>query len=217
MQISSVQTQPSIQTQRLLLRPFQGSDAPDVRQLAGDRAIAATTLSIPYPYEAGIAEAWIQTHAEQFAQRQAVHFAVTLIQQAQLIGAIGLGVDQDNHWAELGYWIGKPYWGKGYCTEAALAVVQFGFEQWGLHRIQSTHFTKNPASGRVMQKIGMSYEGYRRQQIFKWGCYEDIKLYGILKSDWQVTSASNLAIVQSENISAQSLTHQPQKEIGSVQ
>ncbi|NEP60397.1 MAG: GNAT family N-acetyltransferase, partial [Symploca sp. SIO2G7] len=92
----------------------------------------------------------------------------------------------ENANAELGYWIGVLYWSKGYCTEAAKAVVQYGFEVIGLHRIQAAHFPHNPASGRVMQKIGMSYEGYRRQHILKWGKFEDLELYGILKSDWQL-------------------------------
>ncbi len=72
-----------------------------------------------------------------------------------------------------------------YVTEAARAVINFGFEKLSLHRIQATHFGNNPASGRVMQKVGMLYEGCRRQHTLKWGEYRDIKLYGILRYDWE--------------------------------
>lgn len=177
--------QPTLQTQRLILRPFTLADAPDVQRLAGDRDIAATTLLIPHPYEDGMAEAWIQTHPAAFAERKAVTFAIAIRETEQLCGAMGLRIDGGNNNAELGYWIGKPYWGRGYCTEAAKAVLQYGFEVLQLHRIHASHFVQNPASGRVMQKIGMSYEGHCRQHTLKWGQYEDIKLYSILKSDWQ--------------------------------
>lgn len=187
--------QPTIQTQRLILRPFTLADAPDVQRLAGVREIAATTVLIPYPYEDGMAEEWIKTHPKAFEDATAVNFAIALRETGELCGAMGLGIDKENHNAELGYWICKPYWGKGYCTEAAKAVVQYGFQVLGLHRIHAAHFSRNPASGRVMQKIGMSYEGCRWQHTLKWKTFEDVELYGILKSNWQQKNESGAAIV----------------------
>ncbi|HEY9880868.1 MAG TPA: GNAT family N-acetyltransferase [Leptolyngbyaceae cyanobacterium] len=184
MSLSGLATsQPTLYTERLILRPFTLADAPTVQHLAGEREIAARTLAIPHPYPDGLAAAWIRTHPKEFAAGAAVNFAITLIDNT-LCGAIGLGLFPENRLAELGYWIGKPYWGNGYCTEAAKAILEFGFKDLNLNRVQSTHYTDNPASGRVMQKIGMSYEGCRRQHTFKWGEFKDIKLYGILKSDW---------------------------------
>ncbi|WP_199336950.1 GNAT family N-acetyltransferase [Oscillatoria sp. FACHB-1407] len=160
-------------------------DAPIVQQLAGDRDIAAMTLSIPHPYPLHVAEEWIKTHAARFEQGTEVNYAIVLQNQNRLCGAIGLGIDPVNRHAELGYWIGKPNWGKGICTEAGEAILQYGFEQLELHRIHSTHFACNPASGRVMQKIGMHQEGYRPQYFLKWGEFKDIVQYGIVKRDWQ--------------------------------
>lgn len=177
--------QPTIETRRLILRPFTLNDAADVQRLAGARAIAATTLLIPHPYEDGMAEEWIKTHSEAFNEETGVHFAIALRETEELCGCIGLGIDVANNNAEMGYWIGKSYWGRGYCTEAARAVLRYGFEVIGLHRIHSAHFPHNPASGRVMQKIGMIYEGCHRQHILKWGRFEDMELYGILKSEWE--------------------------------
>jgi len=178
--------QPILQTRRLTLRPFTLADAPLVQQLAGAREIAAMTLSIPHPYEAEMAEEWLKTHPATFDEGISVNFAIVLRERGVLCGSTGLGIDAENANAELGYWIGLPYWGKGYGTEAAQAVVKYGFEVIGLHRIQASHFSHNSASARVMQKIGMSYEGCRRQHILKWGKFEDLELYGILKSDWQL-------------------------------
>jgi RimJ/RimL family protein N-acetyltransferase len=177
---------PTIQTDRLVLRPFTLADAPDVQRLAGDRDVAWATLSIPHPYEDGMAEQWISTRQERFERGERVNFAITLRSDKSLIGSIGLGLNQRDVSAELGYWIGKPYWNNGYCTEAARTVVQYAFEELGLNRVRASNLKRNPASGRVMQKIGMVYEGCLRQDVLKWGVFEDLELYGILKSDYEL-------------------------------
>jgi RimJ/RimL family protein N-acetyltransferase len=175
--------QPNLETERLVLRPFRTADADDVQRLAGDRAVADTTLNIPHPYENGMAEKWISNHRDWFESGEQAVYAVTLRSGATLIGAIGLRIHPEDQRAELGYWIGKAYWGQGYCTEAARALIAFGFERLGLNRIYAHHFARNPASGRVMQKIGMTHEGHLRQQVKKWDAFEDLELYGILKAD----------------------------------
>ena len=102
----------------------------------------------------------------------------------KLVGAIGLNIERRFNQAELGYWIGKPFWNRGYATEAAIAVIRFGFASLDLNRIASRHFSRNPASGRVMQKAGLRHEGTARQSMIKWGKYEDLQLYAILREDW---------------------------------
>ena len=163
------------------------ADCADVQRLAGDRDIASTTLRIPHPYEDGMAEQWIKTHQEKFENGEQVNFAITLSADGSFAGGISLVVDQDQDSAELGYWIAKPYWNLGYGTEAAAAVVRYGFETLGLNRVHAAHFTRNPASGRIMQKIGMTYEGCLRQHLKKWGVYEDLDTYGILRSEFEAT------------------------------
>lgn len=175
---------PTLTTIRLTLRPFRIDDAPSVQQLAGAWEIAETTANIPHPYTDGMAEQWIGTHQGAFDQGESVTFAIVLKSDAQLIGAIGLGLRQVHHLAELGYWIGKPYWGQGYCTEAAKEVLRYAFEDLDLHRIQARHMTKNPASGRVMQKIGMKYEGTLRDSLFRWGRFEDVAMYSVLRDEY---------------------------------
>jgi RimJ/RimL family protein N-acetyltransferase len=176
---------PTLETERLILRPFSPHDAADVQRLAGDRAIADTTLNIPHPYEDGMAEGWISTHHDTFVSEKGVTFAITLRSDGSLAGAISLMSMVRNHQAELGYWIGKAYWTRGFCTEAGQAVLLYGFEELGLQRVHATHFARNPASGRVMQKLGMQHEGTRRQHVRKWDKGEDLEMYGILKDEWQ--------------------------------
>lgn len=175
---------PTIETERLILRAFSISDAKDVQRLAGDKAIVEMTLNIPYPYEDGMAEKWIKTHQEQFNQGELISLAIVHKEDDYLIGNIGIIIDQKNENGELGYWVGKDYWNKGYCTEATKALVEYSFIKIGLNRIYATHFKKNPASGEVMKKIGMSYEGCLRQQVKKWGKFEDLVYYGLLREDY---------------------------------
>jgi ribosomal-protein-alanine N-acetyltransferase len=174
--------QPTLETDRLVLRPFTASDAERVQVLAGEYAIADTTLNIPHPYEEGMAEAWISTHAAKYAAEELAAFAVTLKDGGTLIGAVGLEIDRRFQRGELGYWIGVPYWNQGFCTEASKAVVDFGFFALGLHKICAHHLTRNPASGRVMQKVGMTREGTLREHVIKWGRHEDVDLHGMIST-----------------------------------
>lgn len=180
----AVKAQPTLQTERLVLRPFHLEDAPIVQRLAGDMDIARNTATIPHPYEDGVAERWIGTHRERFEKGESAVFAVTLRPDGQLVGAIGLEINQESVRAELGYWIGKPFWGLGYCTEGARAVLRYAFEDLGLHRVFAVHFKRNPASGRVMQKLGMRHEGSMRQHFRKWGPFEDLEILGILRDEY---------------------------------
>jgi RimJ/RimL family protein N-acetyltransferase len=176
--------QPTLATDRLILRPFTLADAPNVRRLAGEWAIADTTANIPHPYEDGMAESWISSHAEHFEQGTAVVFAITLRATRELVGAISLfSIRPAFGRGEMGYWIGVPYWNQGYCTEAAQALIRHAFDDLGMHRVFAEHMVRNPGSGRVMQKAGLTYEGTLRQHVKKWDQYEDLAVYGILRSD----------------------------------
>jgi len=181
---------PSLRTQRLLLRAFKPEDASEVRVLAGDKDVASTTAVIPHPYAEGIAEAWIATHDKAFQQGQSVILAITLPAPDRLVGAIGIEINQEHRRGELGYWVGKPYWNNGYCTEAVQAMLQYGFGALGLDRIYAYHFSRNPASGRVMQKVNMKHEGQMRRHLLKWGVREDLEVYGILRTEFEPASDS---------------------------
>jgi RimJ/RimL family protein N-acetyltransferase len=96
---------------------------------------------------------------------------------------VGLHIEAAHARAELGFWIGVPYWGRGYATEAARAVVKYAFETRKLHRIYASHFRDNLASKRVLLKLGMRYEGRARHHIQKWGRFIDLENYGLLAEE----------------------------------
>jgi len=132
------------------------ADAPRVRELAGDHRVASTTAVIPHPYPEGTAEAWIALHAPAAIEGKEFVFAIT--HNTALIGAIGVVSNQDLTVGSLGYWLGVPYWNNGFASEAAHAVIDFAFGMGHYACLVSNYFSINPASGRIMQKLGMSYQ-----------------------------------------------------------
>ncbi len=176
--------QPTLETERLRLRPFRPQDAAEVRRLAGDPEVSATALDLPFPFEEGMAAAWIATHAREFAVGRLAAFAVTRRETGELLGAAGLMREPQHERASLGYWIGRAHWGQGYATEAAGAVVAFGFREWDLRRIHADHLVRNPASGHVLRNLGMRPEGVLREHVIHRGTVEDLALYGLLRSEW---------------------------------
>ena len=180
---------PALGTERLLLRPFESRDAAAVQAFAGSRAIADTTLAIPHPYPEDGAAGWIASHAESRARGLAVQYAITRGGSAaaagEFIGTVSLGIDRHADLAEMGYWIGEPHWGNGYCTEAALRLLQFAFADLGLNRVYARYLSRNEASGRVLRKLGMRHEGTLRQHVRKWDVLEDIHVLGVLAAEWR--------------------------------
>jgi RimJ/RimL family protein N-acetyltransferase len=174
-----------LHTARLLLRSLDREDVSALVRLAGAREVAATTLNIPHPYSADDALAFLDKAGADFRAGRSAVFAISLLPARELCGGIGLNIASAHKHAELGYWIGVPYWGQGYVTEAAQAVVAFGFETLRLRRIFAHFFAGNTASQRVLEKIGMKHEGRFRQHVQKWDRFIDIENYGVLAEDFR--------------------------------
>ncbi len=174
-----------LRTSRLLLRSLNREDIPALARLAGTREIAATTLSIPHPYALKDARSFLSKASNDFRLGRSMIFAMSIPPEHELRGAVGLDISEAHSHAELGYWIGVPFWGNGYATEAARAAIDFGFQTLRLHRIYAHCFAGNTASQRVLEKIGMSQEGRSRQHIKKWNRYVDIENYGLLAEDFR--------------------------------
>lgn len=181
---------PRLETERLVLRPFDTGDGGVVERLAGAREVADTTLTIPHPYPPGGGAKWIAAHAAAWSSRENLTLAVcNRAAPRELLGAISLRLSIAHSHGEVGYWIGLPNWGKGFATEAARALTTYAFAELELHRVQGRHFTRNPASGRVMQKLGMRLEGIHRDAYFRWGRFEDVAAYAILAPEWKSHAA----------------------------
>lgn len=177
---------PRLVTERLVLRAFVPDNGPAVERLAGAREVAEMTLTIPHPYPSGGGAAWIATHGDAWQRGEILSLAICeRADEDAVVGAVGLVLAAAHRHAEIGYWIGRDWWGRGYATEAARAVVAYGFTELRLHRILGRHFTRNPASGRVLQKLGMRLEGTHRDAYLRFGRFEDAVVYGLLEGEWR--------------------------------
>ncbi|MEM9080373.1 MAG: GNAT family N-acetyltransferase [Verrucomicrobiota bacterium] len=184
--MNTISERPTLETSRLILRPFSMSDAEEVRRLGGDIRVAEQLSLMPHPYPEGRAEEWISTHEEQFESGEDLIFAICEKRSGELMGSMGLHPKPDQLRSEVGYWLGVPFWGKGYATEALQEVIRFGFEERGFQRIFASHFATNPASGRVMEKAGMKLEGVSRWGCSRFGEMKDAVLRAIVKPDWEL-------------------------------
>jgi len=176
---------PILTIERLVLRPFHPEDCHTLAELAGVREIADTMISIHHPYRPEDAERRIREANRECSLGTAGTFAVTLAVDGSLVGSVELrSIDAEHRQAELSFWIGVPWWGRGYATEAAERLIAYGFEDAGVNRIYAHHMIRNPSSGRVLDKVGMTREGVLRQRVWKWGKPEDVALCAILRDDW---------------------------------
>ena len=174
---------PKLRTERLLLRPFTAADAADVTRYLADVAVAQNTLTVPHPYPEGAADEFIAGLEPAWAQGKRANWAVTRLLDGALVGGIGLQLTRAHKRTEVGYWIAKPEWGNKYATEALRCVIAFAFEGLGMHRVEAHHFLENPASGRVMENVGMHREGVHREVVWRDGRPRDLKSYAILRTD----------------------------------
>jgi RimJ/RimL family protein N-acetyltransferase len=176
--------QPLLATKSLVLQPLTEADAPAVAACLSDGKIAATALNIPFPYGETDARSWIASHRPKWHEGQAANYGIFAAQSHDLLGAISLAFYRNRANAELGYWVTVPYWGKGICTDAVMAMLAFGFTTLDLNKVKAHHLESNPASGRVMAKCGMKREGMLMEELSHGGHLVNVALYGLTKSSW---------------------------------
>lgn len=186
---------PTLAGERLTLRAFTQDDAPAVAALCNDRRIYDTTLAIPHPYGEGDASAWIGSHGAEASAGRGFDWAITTAEGGVLVGAIGLRISRLRQTAEVGYWVGPSFWGRGYATEALREVMAWAFVHAphpggpGVARVFADHLVQNPASGRVLQKVGMLLVGETPSAAVKDGRPVDTRLYGISRAQWRAAGA----------------------------
>jgi len=171
-------------SERLILRAPQPHDAVHIYHLARDKRVSEMLLNMPHPYERYEADSWVERARSRIEMGEGLPLVIVRRADGQLIGSVGLWPNYLHRRAELGYWLGVDYWGRGYMSEAVQVIIDFGFAELELNRIFATYFTINPASQRVMAKCGMVFEGIQRQAVIKWGETRDLGMCAILRQDW---------------------------------
>ena len=166
----------------VLLRTFTLADAPRVAELCGDWEVARMTARLPHPYTLEMAKSFIAACRESCATGPAPTYAIARADDGTLVGAIAISNDMLHAGESLGYWIGRPHWGNGYATAAARAMIALAFSQLGIDVLTAIHLVRNPASGRVMAKCGMSE--VRREMRSHRGEMEEFRVWQIDATAW---------------------------------
>lgn len=174
----------TLKTERLILRRFSHEDAkPMFETWANDARVSKFLTWEPHgniEVTQGIVGSWVKDYDK------ADNYNWVIELEGKIIGSISVvRIDENSEFAEIGYCIGFDFWGKGIMTEAAKAVIDFLFSEVNVNRVTITHATKNPASGKVAQKCGLTLEGVKRE-YFKSndGEFLDIAIYSILRREW---------------------------------
>ena len=183
--VSGQGEQPTLATERLLLRPLTDHDAVAISDGAGDPRVARYLIQVPSPYPVALARRWLRHRIDWWNEGKGVTLAIALRPApGNLIGTASLRRYQRDRRAELGYWLSSDQWGRGFVTEATTALVDYGFRELGLRRIYAQVLAGNDASERVLGKLGMTREGVKRQHVRKGRRLCDVAIYGLLRSEW---------------------------------
>ena len=151
-----------IDTPRLRLRTPRAQDADRIAALVGDFEVSRTLARVPHPYGRGDADAFLASTADWPPQVKPM--AVELPSDG-LIGMLGFQYEPGVPWAEIGYWFGRPWWGRGLATEAVTGALAWAGGRWGRRVVLAGHFVDNPASGRVLEKAGFLYTGAVEERL----------------------------------------------------
>lgn len=170
---------------QIYLSEFRSSDKNSLVEHLNDRDIYDRTLRIPFPYTDASADEWF-ARSDKITQQQgrAVHWAIRTGDDT-LIGGCGFDGFQvgKSHQGEVGYWLAKPFWGRGIMTAVVQRVCQHAFQEFGLVKIIAHVFSHNPASARVLEKCSFQEEGFLRKHCLKDGKFIDARLFGLFREE----------------------------------
>ena len=176
---------PHLSTARLLLRALETDQAETLFTLVNGPNIDDNTANIPSPYTVQTAQDFIAAITEKYRTGEGLNLGMHVRDTGELIGMVSLRLTARHHSGHLGGWVAAHCRNQGYAAEAASAVMDFGFAELGLQRVGSQCFGRNKESARVMEKIGLRYEGCLREAFLKNGVYEDLLGFATVRGDWE--------------------------------
>ncbi len=177
---------PELKGERIELRKLTLSDASDIHRNLQDKAIIKWTMHIPWPYKMQDAVKFIRKTHYGIRKKTNFTFGIVYKETSRVIGVIRIGdIDWKNKNAEIGYWLGKKYWGRGLASEAVRLILKFAFEKLKLHKVYAGLFEENIASRKVLEKCGFRLEGTIRESRFRYKKWHNELRFGILESEYK--------------------------------
>lgn len=176
---------PTLTTERLRLRPMHVTDAQDMFDYAKRPSVTAFLLWDPHP-NISYTRDYLRYIESRYSLGDFYDWAIVELESGRMIGTCGFArINTDHDSAEIGYVLHPDFWGRGYAAEAAASVIEFGFSQLGLHRIEARFMKGNEPSLRVMEKLGMTFEGYHTDEIFVKGSYRTVGTCAVIAESLQ--------------------------------
>ncbi len=172
----------TIKCKNFTLRPYRKSDAKSLAKNINDRIISRNMSRVPYPYTLKMARQWLKKTIAEYRKKKPKDLILTIDINSEVAGGIGLNKIETGHKAGIGYWLAKPYRGKGIMTRAVKAMVKFGFNEFKLRRIEAKVFLFNKKSAKVLERAGFKLEGILRKNTKKGKQYLDTYLYAKVKN-----------------------------------
>lgn len=168
------------------LRKLTPKDAHDIYENVNDPDVSRWTALIPYPYPKSLATKFIRSSRYQIKNNKALIIGIESIGNKKIVGVISLTrINKTHKRAEIGYWLGKKYWGKGIMTQAVEEILHMAFKKMKLHRVYAKVFEENIASRKTLEKCGFQYEGLHKDSCFKHGKFRNVITYGIIAGSKQ--------------------------------
>ncbi|MCU0754425.1 MAG: GNAT family N-acetyltransferase [Xanthomonadales bacterium] len=174
---------PSLHAEGLLLRPLQAEDAESLVPLMRDPRVAEPYVLPRYPWSLADAHTQIAAMEADFEAQRRLDLGIVPAPLDQVVGVVSLGFALAHDRAELGFWIGQPYWGRGYTGQAVDLVLAWAFTERGLHRVTARTLGDNQRAAKLLRSRGFRAEGLLRQHQYHWGRFRDVALWGRLVSD----------------------------------
>ena len=175
---------PTLYTKSLMLRKITLEDAQDIFEYAKDPEVTKFVTWEPHK-SVDDSMNFLKLVIQKYENNEPSNWGIIYKENNKLIGTCGYDSWVPVHsLAEIGYALSREYWGKGLMTEAAKEVIKYGFEKMNLNRIYARCFVKNIGSQKVLEKVGMKFEGILREQMFIKGTFRDMKIYSILRKEY---------------------------------
>ncbi|WP_372620368.1 bifunctional GNAT family N-acetyltransferase/(deoxy)nucleoside triphosphate pyrophosphohydrolase [Falsiroseomonas sp.] len=179
-----------LRTDRLALRPLRAEDAAELHRLVNDWEVAKTLARVPFPYPRELADEWIASTRAQINEGRAWHLAITGIEHAGtpeeaevLVGCVGLTLDAARKQAELGYWVGRRFWGHGVAPEAAGRIARWALANLGIEKLVASALVENPRSQAVLRRIGFRHAGEGARDFLSRGGAMPVVLFEMGRND----------------------------------
>lgn len=170
-----------IKTKKFVLRPYRMSDAKVITPLLNNLNVTKNLSSLPFPYELKHALEYIEKTNGEMKKSDTEKFSYVIEINGKAAGAISIDCIKHDHKAEMGYWLAENYWGNGIMTEVVKKFTSFAFAKFKLRRIYAKAYDGNKGSMRVLEKVGMKFEGIEKKGALKDGKYIDLHVYAKVK------------------------------------